>query len=87
MEIFPLESATSVASHLARQKGAPSLASWCTDVGIALSDLTAGQRVALARLAQLGEVDIGVLSHHAVIDKGRHGVLLLGHDMRGCALS
>jgi len=73
LEIFPLESATSFASRLARLKGAPSLAGWCTDVGIVPSDLTAGRRAALARLAQLGEIDLGVLSHHAVLGvQSRH---------------
>ena len=87
LEIFPLESATSFASRLARLKGAPSLASWCADVGIGRSDLMAGRSSALARLAQLGEIDLDLLTHHAVIDKGRHGARLLGQDMRAGAIS
>jgi hypothetical protein len=87
LEIFPLESATSFASRLARLKGAPSLAGWCTDVGIVPSDLTAGRNSALLQLAHLGDIDLCLLTHHAVIDKGRHGARLLGQDMRAGALS
>lgn len=87
LEIFPLESARSFASRLARLKGAPSLASWCADVGIGRSDLMAGRSSALGRLAHLGNIDLDLLTHHAVMDKGRHGARLLGQDMRGLAPS
>lgn len=87
LEIYPLESATSFASRLARLKGAPSLTNWCADVGIGRSDLMAGRSSALARLAHLGNIDLDLLTHHAVMDKGRHGARLLGQDMRAGALS
>jgi hypothetical protein len=87
LEIFPLESATSFASRLARLKGAPSLVNWCEDVGVGRSDLMAGRNSALAQLARLGDIDLGLLTHHAVIQKGRHGARLLGQDMRAGALS
>ena len=87
LEIYPLESATSFASRLARLKGAPSLTNWCADVGISRSDLMAGRSSALVRLAHLGNIDLDLLTHHAVMDKGRHGARLLGQDMRAGALS
>lgn len=87
LAIYPLESATSFASRLARLKGAPSLTNWCADVGIGRSDLMAGRSSALARLAHLGNIDLDLLTHHAVMDRGRHGERLLGQDMRAGALS
>ncbi len=87
LAIYPLESATSFASRLARLKGAPSLTNWCADVGIGRSDLMAGRSSALARLAHLGNIDLDLLTHHAVMDRGRHGARLLGQDMRAGALS